>query len=122
MVNTDGSTADPALEQLKDRRRTARRDRRAAPPAPRDPITVRSDELNGPIGVPRSLAAPTVSPPEVVSGPFAADELHDYVTAEEDAVVAVVPRGCTTSVSQVLWHKGDRVQRAVHQAYLETKA
>ena len=121
MVNTDG-TADPALEQLKGRRRTAHRDRRAAPPVPRDPITVRSDELNQPVGVPRSLAAPTISPPEVVTGSFAAEELDDFVTAEEDAVVAVVPRGCTTSVSQVLWHAGDRVRRAVHEAYLATKA
>lgn len=120
MVNPDGST-DPGLDKLKSRQRdlkTARRQRKA--PAPQDPLVLTDDELARPItsvdGLPATLAAGTITP-SIVSGPFAADQLDGYVVAERDALVNVIPRGCTTEVTTVLWHAGDRVLREVHDAH-----
>lgn len=121
MVNTDGSPEE-GLDTLKKRQRRQRDDRRKqrTPPPHEDPITLTAAELARPIsggdGLPASLAAATITP-AIVSGPFAADNLAGYVIAEQDAIESVVPRGCTTEVSRVLWHKGDRVRRDVHEAY-----
>lgn len=120
MVNLDGST-DPGLDKLKSRQRDQKAARRRQPAAaPQDPLVVTDEELARPVttvdGLPASLAAATITP-AVVSGPFAADQLDGYVVADRDAVVNVIPRGCTTSVTTVLWHAGDRVLRAVHDAH-----
>lgn len=120
MVNPDGST-DPGLEQLKSQQRAqkaARRQRKA--PGSQDPLVLTDDELARPItsldGLPASLAAATIAPP-IVSGPFAADHLDGYVVADRDALANVIPRGCTTEVTTVLWRAGDRVRREVHDAH-----
>lgn len=120
MVNPDG-TPDAGLDDLKSRQRTLKNAARKKPlQAPQDPIVLTGEELARPItqggGLPASLAAATITPP-VVSGPFAAEDLDGFVTADRDAVEVVVPNGTTIEVTRVLWNKGDRVRRDVHDSY-----
>lgn len=45
-----------------------------------------------------------------------------YVFAEVDGVEHILPRGCTTPITRFRWHKGQRVLRAVYEAYIEDLA
>lgn len=119
MVNPDGTT-DAGLDTLKARQRGQKAARKQKPTAATDPIVVTSEELARPItqgaGLPATLAAATITPP-IVSGPFAADDLSGYVIADRDAVEVVIPHGTTIETTRVLWNRGDRVRRDVHDSY-----
>ena len=46
----------------------------------------------------------------------------DYVTAACDAEEAMVPPGCYTPVTRLLWHKGYRIRRDLYDAVLAEHA
>lgn len=42
-----------------------------------------------------------------------------YVRSEFDASETVIPTGCTTGVSRVLWQKGQHVRRDIYEDYVK---
>lgn len=101
------------LGRLKRRQRAQREQRRGTRRRkPEDPVVLTSTEL----AVPPSLVAATITGP-AVAGPFAAEELPGHVVADRDAEEVVYPPNTTVGVTRVLWRKGDRVRRDIHDAF-----
>jgi hypothetical protein len=126
---SDDETTNPEAAGLKGKRASTR----TPPPGPgRTPL---SQDMAGPQPVPEgtpfhgTLAA---RHPAVLLDPAAMPVVREgvgfvseaplskhYVTAGFSATESILPPGCTTPISRVLWHKGNQVRRDAYELYLE---
>lgn len=68
------------------------------------------------------LFDPAELPPVVeIGGHVPSAELDDrYIVSEFDASETIVPAGCTTGVSRLLWQRGQHVRRDIYAQYVNT--
>jgi len=127
--NDDETTDNPEAAGLKGKRTSTRT------PAPAAGQTALSRDMADPQPVPDStpfygtLAArhpavlldPATMPVVREGTGFVSEALlgKHYVTAEFGATETILPPGCTTPISRVLWHKGNQVRRDAYELYLE---
>lgn len=72
---------------------------------------------DGGYGQPVPIQAPLIQPTSNAYGVLPND--REYVTAEFDAIEAMVPEGAKTPVTRVLWQKGWRIHRKLYTAVAE---
>lgn len=119
---------NPEAASLRGKRPT----KRTGAPAPTAGATPLSQTLAAEPGEPASvyeqmnqrkfiLFDPRESAPVIeIGGHVPEAELHDnYVRSEFDASETLIPPGCVTGVSRMLWQRDQHVRRDIYAAYVQ---